>query len=104
MQRTSSAMVLLAVVAAGCGGHTPPSLPAPPSSPPAISRAAFGTTADGEAVETFTLRNANGIEMRVISLGGIVTHLTTPDRTGTMSDIVLGFDRLDGYLKPHPYF
>ncbi|HEX6322085.1 MAG TPA: aldose epimerase family protein, partial [Vicinamibacterales bacterium] len=55
-------------------------------------------------METFTLRNANGIEMRVISLGGIITHLTTPDRSGAMADIVLGFDSLDGYLKEHPYF
>jgi len=105
--------VLLVTAAAGCGGWSsgcgrqpgeggPP--PAPPVPPPPIARAAFGSTAEGEAVETFTLRNANGIEMRVISLGGIVTHLMTPDRNGTMSDIVLGFDSIDGYLKSPPYF
>lgn len=69
-----------------------------------MTRAAFGSTADGQAVETFTLRNANGLEMRVISLGGIITHLMTPDRTGAMADIVLGFDTIDGYLGQHPFF
>ena len=42
--------------------------------------------------------------MRVISLGGIITHLKTPDRSGALADIVLGFDSIDGYLKDHPYF
>ena len=28
----------------------------------------------------------------------------TPDRTGKMGDVVLGFSTLDGYLKGHPFF
>jgi aldose 1-epimerase len=94
-------------VAVGCGrvhSGTPPAPPTPPRPPAEISRAAFGTTSEGHAVETFTLRNASGIEMRVVSLGGIITHLKTPDRAGAMADIVLGFDAIDGYLKEHPYF
>lgn len=97
----------MAAVLAGCGEKQegmPPSPPVPPAPPSPIARAAFGSTAEGEAVETFTLRNANGLEMRVISLGGIITHLMTPDRTGAMADIVLGFSSIDGYLKEHPYF
>jgi aldose 1-epimerase len=107
-------VLMLAGAAAGCqgcrfaigrtGDPPAPSPPSAPTPPPAISRAAFGTSQDGQPVETFTLRNASGIEMRVISLGGIITHLSTPDRNGAMADIVLGFDTIDGYLKDHPYF
>lgn len=113
MRGSRCAVLILAAAAAGCDGlpigcavtpPAPPQAPAPVQPPPALTRAAFGATADGEAVETFTLRNANGIEMRVISLGGIITHLMTPDRTGAMADIVLGFDTIDGYLKSPPYF
>lgn len=113
MRSSRRAVLILAAAAAGCDGlligcavtpPAPPQAPAPVSPPPAPTRAAFGATADGEAVETFTLRNANGIEMRVISLGGIITHLMTPDRTGAMADIVLGFDTIDGYLTSPPYF
>lgn len=108
MRGSRLGIVLIAAATAACGescGFAVARLDkAPSASPPAIARASFGATADGQPVDTFTLRNANGIEMRVISLGGIITHLSTPDRAGTMSDIVLGFDSVDGYLKEHPYF
>lgn len=59
---------------------------------------------DGTAVEAFTLTNTNGVRLTAITLGGIITELSVPDRTGAMGDIVLGFDRLDGYLNDHPFF
>ena len=70
----------------------------------AVTRAPFGRTPDGQDIEVFTLRNANGIEVKAITYGGIITSLKTPDRNGAMADIVLGFDSLDGYLGDHPYF
>ena len=69
-----------------------------------VTRAAFGTTRDGKAVEIYTLTNSHGVEMRVITYGGIITSLKVPDRSGHLGDIVLGFDTLDGYLKDPPYF
>jgi aldose 1-epimerase len=69
-----------------------------------VTRASFGTTRDGNAVEIYTLTNAHGLEMRVISYGGIITSLKVPDRSGHLGDIVLGFDTIDGYLKDPPYF
>lgn len=53
---------------------------------------------------SFNLKNSNGLEMRVINYGGIVTHLMVPDRDGVLEDIVLGFDDDPDYLKAHPYF
>jgi aldose 1-epimerase len=75
-------------------------------SPPkrGVTRAAFGNTRDGKAVEIYTLTNAHGLEMRVITYGGIITSLKVPDRSGHLGDIVLGFDTIDGYLKDPPYF
>jgi aldose 1-epimerase len=69
-----------------------------------VTHAPFGKTADGRAVEIYTLTNANGIELKAITYGAIITHLKTPDRTGRFGDIVLGYDTLDGYLKASPYF
>jgi aldose 1-epimerase len=71
---------------------------------PALTRAPFGRLPDGRAVEQFTLTNAHGIEVRVITYGGIVTALRTPDRSGNLDDIVLGYDSLAGYLGASPYF
>ena len=67
-----------------------------------MTRAPFGKTADGQAVEAFTLKNANGLEVTAITYGGIITSLKVPDRNGAFGDIVLGFDSIDGYLKGHP--
>ena len=69
-----------------------------------ISNANFGTTADGRTVEIYTLRNGNGMEARISTYGGIVVSLTAPDRDGSFTNVVLGFDHLDDYLKFSPYF
>ena len=69
-----------------------------------IVRHPFGQTADGKAVELYTLTNANGMEVAITTYGGIVVSLTAPDREDKYADVVLGFDNLDGYLAGHPYF
>jgi aldose 1-epimerase len=69
-----------------------------------VIRAAFGKTANGIPVEIYTLTNANGIELRAMTYGGIITSLKVPDRSGHIGDIVLGFDTIDSYLKDSPYF
>ena len=69
-----------------------------------VVSAPFGVLPADDSVTAYTLTNATGITMRVISSGGIVTSLCVPDRTGAMADIVLGYDDLAGYLKETPYF
>jgi aldose 1-epimerase len=59
---------------------------------------------DGTEIERYTLANANGMEARIITYGGVVTSLTAPDRTGKYADIVLGMADMPGYLTPPPYF
>ena len=75
----------------------------PAAGKPGVTRTSFGSVA-GQPVELFTLRNANGIELKATNYGGIITSIVTPDRDGKPGDIVLGFDTLDGYLKDSPYF
>jgi aldose 1-epimerase len=69
-----------------------------------ITMAPFGTLPSGAAVTLYTLRNRHGMEVRIITYGGIVTSLTAPDRNGRYADVVLGYDSLEGYLKASPYF
>jgi aldose 1-epimerase len=77
---------------------------AAPTAAPTVSRAPFGRLPDGRSVELFTLTNPRGLEVRVMTYGGIITALRVPDRTGRLDDVVLGFDDLDGYLHDPPYF
>jgi aldose 1-epimerase len=69
-----------------------------------VTRAPFGNLPDGRAVEQFTLTNAHGVEVRAMTYGGIITVIRTPDRSGHLDDVVLGFDSLAGYLSGSPYF
>ena len=64
----------------------------------------FGQIADGTVVDCYTLCNRNGAEARIITYGGLVISLKVPDRNGQMGDVVLGYDKLEGYLQDTPYF
>lgn len=68
-----------------------------------VARAAFGRLPDGQAVESFTLTNARGVEMRVINYGAIIVSLRVPDRDGRLDDVLLGHDDLQGYLAKPAY-
>lgn len=69
-----------------------------------VTQAPFGVLPSGEPVRVFTLTNAKGIELRAIEYGGIIVSLRTPDRTGQLAGIVLGFDELQDYVTSSPYF
>lgn len=67
-------------------------------------RTLFGTARDGRAVHAHTLRNANGLEISVLDLGGIIRSIRVPDRHGTLADVTPGYDTLDDYLADGRYF
>jgi aldose 1-epimerase len=69
-----------------------------------VKKEAFGTTPDGKAVELYTLTNTHGIQVRVMTYGGIIVSIQTPDKKGRFADITLGFDTLAGYLAKNFYF
>lgn len=69
-----------------------------------ITKQPFGKTADGTPVDIYTLTNAKGMEARIMTYGGIIVSLKTPDRNGKFDDVELGFDTIDPYVKGHPFF
>lgn len=69
-----------------------------------IIRDFYGKTSEGKEVDIFTLCNSNGMTAKILNYGGIVVSLTVPDRNGRFDDVVLGYDKLDGYLKKGPFF
>jgi aldose 1-epimerase len=69
-----------------------------------LTRAPFGATPDGQPIELITLTNANGMEVRAMTYGGIILSIKVPDRTGTIADVVLGHDDAAGYFDNAPYF
>lgn len=69
-----------------------------------VTKQSFGKNEAGENIDLYTLRNTHGVEAKITNYGGIVVSLKVPDRNGKFDDVVLGFNDLDSYLKPHPYF
>ncbi len=63
-----------------------------------VKKALWGHTADGEAVEIYTL-SSQRLEVRVMGFGARLVSIKTPDRKGAMEDIILGYDSLEEYLK-----
>jgi aldose 1-epimerase len=70
---------------------------------PGITAAGWGTTAKGEKVSLYTLTGAGGLEARITNFGGVIVTLTVPNRQGSKTDVVLGFDDLASYEKGGVY-
>ena len=68
-----------------------------------LTQGPFDRTPDGQPVDLITLRNQAGIEVRIMTYGATILSLKTPDRTGALDDIALGFDAFAPYGKS-PYF
>ncbi len=69
-----------------------------------IQKEAWGVTPSGDSVALYTLTSQNGIEVKIMTYGGAITSLKTPDKDGKMGNIVLGFDSLAPYIKGTPFF
>jgi aldose 1-epimerase len=67
-------------------------------------KSSFGKTNDGQPVDLYVLTNARGMEVCLTNYGGTLISVKAPNRHGKLSDVVLGFDSLAGYLGTEPYF
>lgn len=65
---------------------------------PAVSHSTFGRLPDGSPVTIYTLKNSH-LEMQVMTYGARVVSLKAPDRNGTLTNVVLGYDDLEDYIK-----
>ena len=59
---------------------------------------------DSKQVFLYTLKNSNGISLKVTNYGGIITSLLVPNKNGIKENIVLGFDSLEDYIEYPGYF
>lgn len=99
----SACLVVIGALAGACTGEK--SSPVAQQQPnPRMTMVPYASTPDGKGIDLITLRNQSGIEIRVVSYGGTILSLKSPDRTGAQDDIVLGFDAVPTYFEKSPYF
>jgi len=69
-----------------------------------LDNSGFDTIINGKQGMLFTLRNDNGCVAQFTNLGGRWVSMWVPDKSGKMTDVVLGFNSLEAYLAAgEPY-
>lgn len=63
-----------------------------------IEQNIWGFTPEGEAVIFYTMRNKHGGELKLTNAGAAIVGITVPDRNGEFTDVVLGYENLNGYI------
>jgi len=69
-----------------------------------IEKKSFGKLTNGAEVTLYTLKNAKGMEAKIIDYGATVVSLTAPDKNGIFADVVLGYDDVERYVRGGTYF
>ena len=59
----------------------------------------FEQSLDGKQSHYYTLKNKNGVQASFTNYGAHLVGLLVPDKTGKLTDVVIGFDDIDGYKK-----
>jgi aldose 1-epimerase len=73
------------------------------SGSPTVTKEPFGSV-NGKAVDMYTLTNSNGMEVKILTYGGIIQSVKVPDRHEHFENVTLGFDNLTDYVERSPYF
>lgn len=58
------------------------------------------------SIKEYTLKNRNGMEVKITNYGATITSIKVPDRTGSFADVALGYTSAEGYINAvdRPYF
>ena len=62
----------------------------------------FGVMPDGKVIHQYVLRNANGVELRVIEYGATMTAIRLPKDGGGYLNVIAGDESLPPYLAGFP--
>lgn len=54
-------------------------------------------TYNDKEVDIYTIKNKNGMTVKITNFGGRIVSLLVPDKNGEMQDVVLGFDSIPDY-------
>lgn len=63
------------------------------------TKTAFGTTPENQTVSLFRLENASGAYVEIMDYGCRIMSICVPDKKGNLTDVALGLEDLDTYLK-----
>jgi aldose 1-epimerase len=69
-----------------------------------INEEAFKGKHNGKPTALYTLKNSNGMVAQITNFGAKIVSIYVPDSKGKFSDVVLGYESIEGYIQGNPYF
>ncbi len=68
--------------------------------------AAFEQTIDGKKVSLYMIKNTKGMQATITNFGGRLVSLQVPAKSGKPTDVIVGFDNLNDFVKisTDPYY
>ncbi len=70
----------------------------------AFRKETFSTLENGAVITKYILTNEHGLKAAFTDLGGIWLEMWVPDKHGTLTDVVLGYDEPEKYLHQDAHF
>jgi aldose 1-epimerase len=98
-----SVAVLASMAALGGAITSSAQTSGPSGGRPTITKEPFGSV-DGQGVDAYTLTNSHRMSVRILTYGGILQSINVPTGDGRTTNVALGFDNLNDYVKKSPYF
>lgn len=69
-----------------------------------VTKQNFGKSPEEKEVFLYELKNKNGAVIKVTDFGAILVSVEVPDKDGKLVDVVLGYDKVEGYYVNPPHF
>jgi len=64
-----------------------------------LKAAGFQKEVDGKKVDLYTIKNKNGVTVRITNYGARVEQVLVPDRTGKLGDVAQGYETIDQVMS-----
>ncbi len=68
-----------------------------------ITKENFGAAPDGSPVYIYTMKNSNGMTVKLTNYGASLVSIVVPDKNGKFADVIAGFDSLSGYINDNSF-
>lgn len=69
-----------------------------------IKKKLFGNLGNDKNVYVFEITNKNGMMVAITNFGGIITSIKVEDKYGAFSEVALGYNEIEKYMKNPNYF
>ncbi|NMP38220.1 MAG: galactose mutarotase [Clostridiales bacterium] len=68
-----------------------------------VEKTFYGKMPCGKDVHSYSIKNSSGACAQIITKGATLDRLFVPDRAGKLTDILVGFDDLEGHVERTDY-